>query len=343
VDPGLIVARLGGYAGRAVVSLPAPVLRAATGSPPPAAAGLAPDLWALARLADRLPQRDAPVAVSRRRANAQGMPLARRLAPEVQAHDRTVPGPGGPIPVRTYVPPGAPETGPLLVWLHGGGWVFRTVQTHDASLRFLAARSGVRIASVEYRLAPEHPFPAPLDDALAAWSAVTADPAAFGAAPGRIAVGGDSAGGNLAAAVALAGRDGDVAAPCWQLLLYPVCDVPDAHPSYATFRDGFSLTGASMAWYFEQYAGADRAAWTDPRVAVLRADVAGVAPAHVATALADPLRDEGEAYAAGLRAAGVAVTTHRHPLLHGFLNMTAARSARDGVAQLAGVVGGALG
>ncbi len=344
MDRGLIAAGLSGRLARAVVSLPAPLLRALAGAPPAAAAGLAPEAYALARLGRLVPEGDpVPVAVARARANAQGLPMAARLAPEVEATQVSVPGPAGPIAIRHYHPPGAGRPGPLLVWLHGGGWVNRNLDTHDPALRFLSARSGVAIASVEYRLAPEHPFPAAFEDALAAWSAVTGDPAAFGAVAGRIAVGGDSAGGNLAAAVALAARDGAAPAPCWQLLLYPVCDVPGAHASYATFADGFSLTHEAMEWYFEQYAGTDRAAWSDPRVAVIGADVAGAAPAHVATALADPLRDEGEAYAARLRDAGVAVTAQRHPLLHGFLNQTGARSSRDAVAQLAGVIRAELG
>ncbi len=342
MDAGLLRARASGQLAAALCRLPAPVLRAACGAPPPEAAGLAPDAWLLARLS-RLegdPDDEVPVATARRRADAQGLPLSPRLARHVAAADQT----DAPVPVRLYTPAAAAgAAGPLLVFFHGGGWVQRSVDTHDAALRLLAERAAVRIASVEYRLAPEHPFPAPLDDAQAAYAHIAQHPAAYGAEAGRVAVGGDSAGGNLAAVVARLARDGAAPPPCFQFLLYPVCDVPGAHPSYDTFADGFSLTAERMAWFFDAYVP-DASLRADPRVSPARAtDLAGLAPAHVTTALADPLRDEGEAYAARLREAGVPVTLQRHPLLHGFLNQTAARSARESVLQVAGVLRQALG
>lgn len=342
---GRVAARLTGLAGHLLFSLPAPVLRRLTGTPPALAADLHPEAWLLARLSARteLVREQVPVPEQRRRLALVARGMAARPPLPLRTTDVEIPGPAGPIPARAYVPQAAESPGPLLVWFHGGGWVQGSVQTHDASCRLLAHLAGVRVLSVDYRLAPEHPFPAAADDAVAAYRWAIEEAARLGVDPERIAVGGDSAGGNLAAVVALAIRDarraGDaVPAPVFQLLVYPVCDLAEKAPSIATFADGFYLTERSMDWFSDQYVP-ERAQRADPRASPLRAaDLSGLPPAHVATCATDPLRDEGEAYARRLRDAGVPVATQRHGQLHGFFNTSVVRSSREGLAQLAGAL-----
>jgi acetyl esterase len=257
-----------------------------------------------------------------------------------------IPGPAGPVAARLYGPDPDDGHSPLLVYFHGGGWVIGGLDTHDDPCRFLAARSGASVLSVDYRLAPEHPFPAAVEDAFAAYRWATANAGALGADPGRIAVGGDSAGANLAAATCLLARDtsaggGDVVAlPAMQLLIYPVAETAGTARSRQTFADGFLLTRGDMDWFEERYLppGVDR---EDPRVALLTApDLSGLPPAHVATAGFDPLRDEGEAYAQRLREAGVPVALRRHPgLVHSFANLTAiCPTARAAMLEVAGAL-----
>jgi acetyl esterase len=240
------------------------------------------------------------------------------------AKDLTADGPLGSIPLRLYRPAGVAATAalPALVYFHGGGWVIGDLDTHDVLCRQLTAEAGISVISVDYRLAPEHKFPAAVDDAWAAtrWVAVHAAELAVDA--GRIAVGGDSAGGNLAAVVALLARDHGGPALRLQALLYPVTDVNVDTPSYQAFADGFLLTRQSMQWFLGHYLSSE-ADGTDWRVSPLRAaSLSGVAPALVVTAGFDPLRDEGEAYAARLRAAGVAVDAVCFGgMVHGFLPM----------------------
>jgi acetyl esterase len=236
--------------------------------------------------------------------------------------DRTVPGPAGDIPVRVYVPTDDPGPRPVLVYFHGGGWVIGDLDTHDGTVRAVAEGSGVTVVSVDYRLAPEHPFPAALDDCLAAVRWVAANAADLDVDAARLAVGGDSAGGNLAAVVAQALRGGgpDVR---FQLLVYPVTDGTLSLPSVEENAEGYFLTTATMTWFWQQYVGDGD--WTDPRVSPLHADddvLAGLPPALVITAEYDPLRDEGEAYAARLAAAGVDATASRYDrMIHGFFSM----------------------
>jgi acetyl esterase len=200
----------------------------------------------------------------------------------------------------------------------------------------------VRVLAVDYRLAPEHPFPAAADDATAAYRWAVAHADRLGADPHRIAVGGDSAGGNLAAVVALDVRDArrageDTLPPvAFQLLLYPVCDIAAKTASIAAYADGFYLTERHMDWFADQYVP-NRGRRAEPRVSPLRAeDLSDLPPAYVATSATDPLRDEGEAYAERLRAVGVPVASQRHPQLHGFFNTSVLRSSREGLAQIAG-------
>ena len=236
---------------------------------------------------------------------------------------KQLPGPGGEISARFYRPFRDALPRPLVVYYHGGGWVVGNLDTHDGACRFLALHAGVNVLSIDYRLAPEHPFPAAVEDALAAFRWAAEHASALLSDATRIAVGGDSAGGNLAAVVAQECAHAGGAKPAFQLLIYPVTDLSTKHESYRLFRDGFFLTEKQMDWYRDHYL-ADAAAARDPRVSPLLAeDLRGLPPAYVATSGFDPLRDEGEHYAKRLEAAGVPVTLRRHAgLIHGFVNAT---------------------
>ncbi|MGA4539197.1 alpha/beta hydrolase [Uniformispora flossi] len=245
--------------------------------------------------------------------------LAGREGRDLRISDYTVPGAAGPLRARLYEPAASPAPGPLLVFFHGGGWVLGGIDSHEPVCRFLAARSGVRVLSAEYRLAPEDAFPAQFDDAAAVFRHVCADPSRFGAVPGRIAVGGDSAGGNLAAAVAHASLRTGAARPAWTLLIYPATDVLGDYPSRAAYGKGFVID--TDTWTGPEGLIASLLPHADdPRLSVMRdPDVAGLPPTYIATGGFDPLRDEGEAYAERLREAGVDVKARRFDrLFHGF-------------------------
>lgn len=245
--------------------------------------------------------------------------------------NRTVPGPAGEIPVRVYTPAGETPL-PVVVYFHGGGWVIGDLEVVDRPCRLLASAAGVVVVSVDYRLAPEHRYPAAFDDCYAATVWVAEHAAELGGDPGRLAVAGDSAGGNLAAAVALAARDRGGPTLSAQLLLYPVTDFNFDTESYRENREGYLLTKAGMIWFWGHYLGA-QALDKDPYACPLRADnLAGLPPAYVASSEYDPLRDEGEAYATRLREAGVAVTARRFDgMLHGFFWTLAATPSAAGV------------
>ncbi|CAN5347708.1 MAG: alpha/beta hydrolase [Nocardioides sp.] len=223
---------------------------------------------------------------------------------------------------RLYVPSGAAATpGPLMVFLHGGGFIFGDIESHDAPCRFLAENAGVRILSVNYRLGPEAPFPAAWTDAVGIFTSVLERAEEFGADPGRIGVGGDSAGGNLAGGIALEFKD-----KCaFQFLIYPTTTADHATRSYELFREGFFLTTAFMDAAARGYM-LDVDLREDPRVVLMGAQIPeNVAPAYIATAGFDPLRDEGEDYARKLMDAGVQVEVERFPdQIHGFLNCVGA-------------------
>jgi acetyl esterase len=242
-------------------------------------------------------------------------------------------GPGGPMPSRLYVatPSPAGEPAPLLVYYHGGGWVIGDLDTHDGVCRLLAAAAGVRVLSIGYRLAPEHPFPEPIEDAFAAFEWAVANAEALGSDPERIAVGGDSAGGNMAAVVSHMAVAGGGAKPAMQLLIYPVTDSADDTRSRKLFAEGFILTRADMEKFEAAYLppGSDP---TDIRVSILGCpDLRGLPTAYVATAGFDPLRDEGEAYALKMRDCGVRVALRRHPgLVHSFANQTSVNATALG-------------
>jgi acetyl esterase len=262
--------------------------------------------------------------------------------PMARVETLEIPGQAGPIPARFYVPAGPPPglPAPLLVYFHGGGWVIGDLDTHDDVCRFLAATAGTAVLSIDYRLAPEHPFPAAVEDAWAGFAWATTNAAELGVDAARIAVGGDSAGGNLAAVVSLLARAGGGAMPAMQLLIYPPTDSAGDLPSRQLFAEGFLLTKGDMDAFEQAYLppGSDP---TDPRVSILLApDLSGLPPAYLATAGFDPLRDEAEAYGLRMREAGVQVAMRRHPgLIHSFVNQTAiSRTARAAMLEAAGAL-----
>jgi acetyl esterase len=308
---------------------------------------LAPEMQALVRLASLARDESASAngkltpAAARARIRASAAAAAGAKHSELIVTDMAIPGAAGTIPARFYEPPGMGlDQRPLIVYFHGGGWTIGDLDTCDSVCRFLALEVPATVLSVEYRLAPEHPFPAAVEDALAAFRWAAVGNTRLGVDPGRIAVAGDSAGGNLAAAVSLLSRDGEGPAPAMQALIYPVTDAVGGQSSREEFARGFLLTKADMDWFERHYLppGTDHA---DPRVSMLRAEeLSGLAPAYVTTAGFDPLRDEGEAYADRMRDAGVEVTLQRHPgLIHGFANMTAVSpTARAAMLDLAGAL-----
>ncbi|MEU9080155.1 alpha/beta hydrolase [Kitasatospora sp. NPDC004745] len=243
--------------------------------------------------------------------------------PVAAVEEHRIPGPGGELALRLYrpEPPGRPL--PALLYLFGGGWTLGSPDTSDAICRRLTAEVGCVTASVGYRLAPEHPFPAAVHDCRAALAWLAGNAGRLGVDPDRLAVGGDSAGGNLTAAVTLLARDEGGPALRHQLLVYPNTDHAADTPSLAEHDDPLLFNRRSVAWYWGHYL-ADPADGAHPHASPLRApDLAGLPPATVITAEYDPLRDEGEQYARALRAAGVPVDERRYAgMPHGFFAMT---------------------
>ncbi|HVP03281.1 MAG TPA: alpha/beta hydrolase [Solirubrobacteraceae bacterium] len=276
-------------------------------------------------------------AAAREQTRRRALVAAGRPVPVGAVRELTVAGAEGPLRARLYCTdePGGPH--PLLVFFHGGGFVIGDLDTHDGICRMLCVHAGVNVLAVDYRLAPEHPFPAAVEDGHAALRWGIDNAVALGADPARVAVGGDSAGGNISAVAArLAARDGGPG-PALQLLIYPATDATTTRPSGGLFAEGFFLTRAQMDWFVGHYSG--DADLTDPRMSPLLADdLSGLAPALVVTAGFDPLRDEGEAYAEALRAAGTPVVLRRFPgLIHGFANAAGiSRVSRDALIELAG-------
>lgn len=235
--------------------------------------------------------------------------------------DENIPGSSGQIPIRIYTPEGN-EMLPILIFFHGGGWVVGNIDTHDNTARYLAKKSSSIVVSVDYRLAPENPFPAAMDDAYSALQWVSQNAESFGGDPGRIAVAGDSAGGNLAAVVSLMSRDRDGPKIKYQVLTYPAVDLSNMNTeSYDHFAKGFFLTKEAMQWFRSLYLP-DKKDWQNPYASPLLAeDHSNLPPAFIITAQFDPLRDEGEAYAKKLKQAGVPVRLIRYDgMTHGFVS-----------------------
>jgi len=228
----------------------------------------------------------------------------------------------------------------LLVFFHGGGFVLGDLDTHDTTCRLLCRHADVHVLAVEYRLAPEHPFPAAQEDVMAAYAWACAHARELGADAARVAVGGDSAGGNLSAVLCQLAVKNGLPAPALQLLLYPAVDRTVERPSVGLFAEGFFLTRTDIEWFHERYVGPslDR---SDPRISpLLCPELSGLPPALVITAGFDPLRDEGEAYAQALQRAGTPVTLRRFDgLIHGFVNMGGvSRACRDAVVEIASML-----
>jgi acetyl esterase len=249
------------------------------------------------------------------------MPPPENPTPVGGIENLSIEGPGGAVPIRIYRP-GNTSAGPVLMYFHGGGWVIGDLETHDETCRRLCAGSGAVVVSVDYRLAPEQPFPAGLEDCYAAtaWAGVHA--AELGGDPARLVVAGDSAGGNLAAAVCLLARERGGPAIAHQVLIYPVADNDFSTASYIDNADGYFLTRDMMMWFWEQYL-ADPGDAANPLAAPMNADLAGLPSATVITAGYDPLRDEGIALAGRLAGAGVDVEQREFEgMIHGFIGMT---------------------
>lgn len=242
------------------------------------------------------------------------------VEPVAKVEDRTIPGPAGPLPVRVYTPDG-PGPHPVVVYYHGGGWVIGNLDTHDGSSRGICNASRCIIVSVDYRLAPEAKFPAAAEDSYAAAKWVVEHTVEIGGEAGRVAVAGESAGGNLAAAVCLMAKDRGGPPFAFQLLVYPVMEYGGDTPSSRENAEGYFLTKASMDWYWGHYLKAPKDG-SHPYASPLKAkDLSGLPPALVITAEYDPLRDEGEAYASRLKEAGVGTICTRYGgMMHGFFN-----------------------
>jgi acetyl esterase len=287
----------------------------------------------------------AALAEQRRQADLAADLVADSALDIVETEDLTVPGAVGPLPARLYVPPSVPEPPAMVVYFHGGGFVLGSLASTDPLCRLLAAQSGVRVLSVDYRLAPEDPYPAALEDALAAFSTVCEDAARFGADPELVAVGGDSAGANLALVVAQQQAELGGPVPAFVLALYPVTDAERTGGSREMFGTGFGLTAEYLAELERMYLP-DGVPTHDRRGAILRAEVlSGMPPVYLSTAGFDPLRDEGEELADRLREAGVPVVVRRFPgLVHGYASFTAlSAAARDATLDAASALRAGLG
>lgn len=248
----------------------------------------------------------------------------RSTAPEPvgSVENRTITGPAGPIAIRIYKPAGAGPF-PVILYIHGGGWVIATIDTYDASARALTNAAGAIVVSTEYRKGPESRFPAAHDDTYTAWQWVIANAQAIGGLPKQLAVVGESAGGNMAASIAIRARDAGIKQPVQQVLVYPVTNYAFDSPSQQQNRNAMPLGTADLMWFYERYL-ATPADGNNPLFSVLRANVAGVAPATVITADIDPLRSEGRFYADRLKDAGVSVDYMNYAgVTHEFFGMGA--------------------
>ncbi len=257
----------------------------------------------------------------------QGIKMQRALLgeqepePVARVENRSIPGPAGDIAVRIYTP-GEQDSYPVLVYFHGGGWVICDLDTHDGICRSLANLANCLVVSVDYRLAPEHKFPAAAEDCFAATQWVADNAASIHGDPSRIAIGGDSAGGNLTAVVSQMARDAGGPRLAFQLLIYPATDMRMNTPSMDENADGYYLTKDDMIWFTGHYLNSDEEKLHPIASPFLAENLEGLPPALVITAGYDPLRDEGERYGQRLKEAGVPVTISRYDgMIHGFFSM----------------------
>jgi acetyl esterase len=318
--------RIERLAARVLVRLPGHWHVRMSGTPPVTAEGLTLDphvqlIRVLRQRRNRHGLCDPDLEQARARYRRESLLFRGPATPVGAVRDFTIGGAGGPLRVRHYAP-AATGRQPVTVYLHGGGFTIGDLDTHDEACRILCAEGRIHVLSVDYRLAPEHPFPAALDDARAALRWAQAHAAELGADPARVAIGGDSAGGNLAAVVSIQTR-GD-RPPAAQLLIYPVTDTKNTRPSQQRFGEGYFLSNADRAAFTRFYLEGTGTAERDWRVSPLYApDLSGLPPALVVTAGFDMLRDEGEAYAEALRSAGSPARLSRADAHgHGFLHMT---------------------
>lgn len=325
---------------RALAAPPATLAR--LGGPPPEVDGriLHPSVRALLGLAERLGTRQSDAVEDMR---AEMVRLARLGLPvrtDVHVADRVIDGPGGPLALRCYRPATTRAVPPVYVYAHGGGWVTGDLETHDATCRLLAAEGGCAVVAVHYRRAPEHRFPAAIDDVLAAYRWVHERAGELDVDPTRVGLMGDSAGGNLAAAVALLVRDLDLPSAAAQCLVYPAVDMTMSSHSHRSLAAGYGLDHEGMVRYRAMYLPSEEL-WTDPRVSPLfAADHAGLPPALVVTAGFDPLRDDGTVYADVLRAAGVPARERCYDdQIHGFFGMGVLPGGMDRVREVCRLAG----
>lgn len=285
---------------------------------------LNPHVEALLQFMAQMPQIDFASATPSQVRAAFDQPMPISEPPKVaRTEDISIALDGRNLDARLYVPEGAGERPPLTLYFHGGGWVIGTIETHDATCRAIAQKSGSAVLSIAYRLAPEHRYPAAAEDCYDALLWASANGASLGIDATRLAVAGDSAGGNLAAAVAIMARDRAGPTLRHQLLIYPVTDQDYSTQSYTENGDGnYYLSTEGMRWFWSHYLG-DAKTEDAPLAAVLRTgDLSSLPPATVITAEYDPLRDEGIAYAEKLKAAGVSVDAVTAPgMIHGFFSM----------------------
>jgi len=338
-------ARAQGAAARSLGGLPGPLKHLiARGLPDEIdSQRLDPDVRAMLGGAGRLGREklgDRPIEDTRRRFTQEIVAVEGRQPHVYDVEDLTVPGPAGAIRARLYSPPPREDGLPLLVHYHGGGHVLGDLDSCEAACRLFVIEAGVAVLSVDYRMAPEHVFPAAAEDALAGFLFAAEHAERLGVDPARIAVGGDSAGGNLAAAVCIAARDAGGPTPAFQLLLYPALDIARRRPSRGLFAERLLLTDEDVEWYRRQYIP-DENDLSKPLASPLLAEGLGdLPPAYVATAGFDPLRDEGEEFAKALSRAGVCAVSDRSPgLVHGFANHTAVvPAAREAMLRAAGAL-----
>lgn len=288
-----------------------------------------PEVGAALRLLALVPGatfEDLPLAEARAQIDHEAAVFGGPPLPMHEVRDLRIPTEHGGMSARLYRAE-ARDADRLIVYFHGGGWVVGSLGSADSACRFLARHSGVSVLSVDYRLAPEHRFPAAADDALAAFRFAVEQSPDWGHDPQLIAIGGDSAGGNLAAVVCQDLRTADETRPAFQLLFFPATDMAGKAGSHVEFAEGFFLTEKQMDWYRDHYLGSHPA--TDPRVSPLLAeDLTGLPPAYIAVSGFDVLRDEGEAYARRMAHAGVRVGLRRHDrLIHAFVNSTGVGSS----------------